>query len=56
MKRGTHGIVAVRKAAAIAAGRVETIRAVSNVVTAGTQPGVIYSSDRPKKRGIAAAF
>ena len=40
MKRGTHGIAAVRNVVVIAAGRVEIVRVVSVVVIAGTQPGV----------------
>ncbi len=39
MKRGTHGIAAVRIVVVIAAGRVEIVRVVSIVVIAGTQPG-----------------
>ena len=55
MKRGTHGIVAVRIVVVIAAGRVEIIRVVSIVVIAGTQPGV-WCERQPQKRGIAAAL
>ena len=56
MKRGTHGIVAVRIVVVIAAGRVEIIRVVSIVVIAGTQPGVIHSSDRPKSADFRGFF
>ena len=56
MKRGTHGIAAVRIAAVMAAGRVEIPPVVSVVGIAGTHPGVIFASDRPKSAGYPRLF
>ncbi len=56
MKRGTHGIAVVSIAAIVAAIRIEIIRDASAVVIAGTQPGVIYASDRPESAGYPRLF
>ncbi len=52
MKRGTHGIAVVRMVGVTDAGRIENVRDGSTVGITGTQPGVIFASDRPKSAGI----
>ena len=56
MKRGTHGIAQVGRIAAMLTARAEYKGSVSNNLATGTHPGGIFASDRPKKRGISAAF
>ena len=56
MKRGTHGIAVVRMVGVTDAGRIENVRDGSTVGITGTQPGVIFASDRPKKREVSATF
>ena len=56
MKRGTHGIAVVSIVVTGAAIRIETECNPGIVVTAGTQPGVIYASDSPESAGYPRLF